>query len=264
MTELMLAAEQTGRFHETRFADERTRFLTDEWREVTTLLPVAVSRNLGIRTPAEHLARLNAPLDAALDYDDARYYLGPVYARLQQEAGLGLAHARERSSQLFSEVFGRQVEQMRHTWQEGYFPRIGWVKLDGNVYEIYNHQPAFAFTGDVIIGQQFDWKAESYVPQLIPEFDMSPLRDESGDFVAYDPDIPVVVLPSMLFEPRVDRALAVAHLRALRDSTSPAILNLYARGLSELIAEEEAAASEPAPAPGWRARMAQLAFTQLF
>jgi hypothetical protein len=267
MTELMTAAEQTGRFHETRYADERTRILADEWRELTCMLPLNVAHHFGLNTHEDQVAYFSTPADRVAAYramDDPRNYLGPVLARLNGEAGLERVHAVERASQLFGMVFGRQVDSMRHNWQQGYFPRVRPIRIDGSLYDIYNHQPAFRFTGEVIEGPQFNWRTQRYDPTLLAEFDMSPLKDETGDYVPHDPSLPVMILPSMAMEPNVDRRLVVAHLQALHDSLSPDVVQAFAGGLPRVL-EEERLDAERRPARSWRSStMAQLAIARMF
>lgn len=258
-----MAGEQTGRFHETDIADARTRHLVEEWRELVTLLPASVEAGWGVPTHARQLSRFTTPAETRPAYDDPTIYIHAIYARLKAADGLDRVRTEQRSADLLQEVFDSQVAKIRRWWQDGYQPRVGTIRLDGDEYDIYNHQPAFAFTGNVTETVRFNWHTKSYEPWLAAEFDTTPLRDDSGDFIPSHPDAPVIILPSMSRERHVDRALAAAHIIALHDSLSPAVVAAFAGRLPDVVAEEKAALAEVEP----RKRgliLAQAALAHLF
>jgi hypothetical protein len=247
MTELTLAAEQPRRFHEKEYDDPDTRGLLDEWRDVIELLPLNIEAGYGILSPGSQLRLFSAPVGAVLEADDPRIHLAS-----SDEAST--------RAELLQAAYGRQVERMRDRWITGTFPRHGLVTIDGLEYDIYNHMPAFRFTGAVRTEGRLDWHTEEYEPWHVAEFDMSPLVGDDGDYIPADPELPVIVLPSMGHERFVSRELVVAHLRALHDSMAPHIVAQYAGGLPDLLASEEAClvAREPQVEPQSRPRLTRL------
>jgi hypothetical protein len=263
MTQLAFAVEQTGRFHETKYEGERARFLAAEWQELICMLPTHVEQGFGVPVPARQLERFAVPVGTEVEYDDPRWLIEEIAILFDQfDEGPG-PDVLARSGQLLDSAFGRQVERMRNWWHAGYTPRYGSVRIGGDAYGVYNYQPAFSFTGRVRSRPQFNANAGVYEPWLFAEFDTSPLRDEGGDLVSFDPAVPVIMLPTMTQEAHVDHRLAAAHLVALHDSLSPFTIQAYAPGLPELV-EQERGVAESLPTRPWPPAMARVAVTNSY
>jgi hypothetical protein len=261
MTELTVAHRQTERFHLTETADKRTRHLVDEWGDTDWLLPKVVASEFGLTTTADHIRAFATPHTVQPMPNSAGFYLDRIYARLLRAEGTEHLHVMHGVRPLLTEVYGRHLSDMRNDWQQGYFPRHGSLRLGGDKYDIYNYQPAFAFTGNVRQESRRDLRTGDMRDWLVADFDMSPVQDADGDFVPCHPDVPVVVLPSMSFERYVDRKLAVAHVRALQGSVAPTIAETYAPHLQQLLDEE--ALQAMATRKGF-ADIARLAFAHVF
>jgi hypothetical protein len=231
MTELTPAGHQNGRFHETRIPNAEVRWLVDEWLDALELLAAAVADELGIPTPLRQMQALSAPSEfTPKSLNDPRALLGPVFD-YQQDEGAHNPDALARSAELLSAVFNKDLERMREWWAGGYFARVSPLVLDGKHYRIYNHQPAFVLTGLVQQTTLRDIRNGELVPWLSAVIDTEPLRDGDGDFIPVQPDLPVVVLPTMSYERFVTRDLANAHLDALRSSLAPWVIDDYAPNL---------------------------------
>lgn len=232
MTELTLAGRQNGRFHETRVPNAEVRWLIDEWYDALQLLTAAVADELCIPTPLQQLQALSAPTEfIPKNMNDPRSLLGPVFDYLHNEGLADPAAARARSAEALDGAFGQDVYRMREWWREGYFARIGTIVLEDKHYRIYNHQPAFAFTGDIHRAQLRNARTGNLEWWLHADLDTEPLLDNNGDFVPANPDMPVTILPAMSHERRVTRALANAHLNALRSSLASWVIEEYAPNL---------------------------------
>jgi hypothetical protein len=249
MTELTPASpRQNGRFHETIIPDSEVRWLMDEWHDALQLVTAAVSDEFGIPTPLKQQQAFSAPYHYESNIlDDPRALLGSLFNRLECEPPEDRSTVEADTANLLTATYIKNLRRMHEWWQQGYFPRVDSLVLDGHHYQIYNHQPAFAFTGKVLKTAQRDLRTGKIEWWLYAELDREPLRDDAGDFVPVQPELPVVVLPTLSYEPVATRQLVNAHLNALRNSLAPWVREAFAPNLQ--------AVPEPVPQPSSLERM---------